>query len=237
MLIYTIESYIFYFILYSIIGWSYETVLCSVKAGHLVNRGFLNGPYCPIYGAGAVVFLILLRNEDNPVLLFIFGAIIACALEYTTSYVMEKLFNARWWDYSKYKFNLNGRICLGAALIFGAFAVFLIKLAHPYVSKWTSGINKTVFHALVIVSTVAFISDFLITVKGFRGINARLSEFADAAFTALGSSAEDKAAHSLFIKGITRQQKRVIKAFPKMRSLTYGDSIEKIRDQLYRKNK
>ena len=117
------EKYFFYFILYSIIGWGYETAMCSVRDRAFVTRGFLNGPYCPIYGVGAVLFLSLLGNEKSSVLIFIFGAMIASAVEYLTSFAMEKAFGARWWDYSDYKFNLNGRVCLGAAAVFGAFAV------------------------------------------------------------------------------------------------------------------
>lgn len=86
---------------YSIVGWVYESLICSVGARHFVNRGFLNGPYCPIYGFGAVFDLILLGKIENPFLLFLLGAIVTCTLEYLTSYGMEKIFHARWWDYSK----------------------------------------------------------------------------------------------------------------------------------------
>ena len=89
----TAENYFLYFILYSVIGWIYETALCSVKEKRFVNRGFLNGPYCPIYGTGAVLFILLLGREQSPLLIFVFGAIIASAVEYATSFFMEKIFN------------------------------------------------------------------------------------------------------------------------------------------------
>ena len=99
----TIETWFLWLMIYSIIGWVYESTICSIGHRKLINRGFLNGPYCPIYGTGAVL-----------VLLFFAGALVTCSLEYLTSWLMEKLFHARWWDYSKRKFNIGGRVCLNA---------------------------------------------------------------------------------------------------------------------------
>ena len=231
------QLYFFYFIAYSFLGWGYETAVCSVKAGHLVNRGFLNGPYCPIYGAGAIIFLLLLKNQKSYVSIFVFGALIACAVEYATSYVMEKLFDARWWDYSKYKFNLNGRICLGAAIIFGAFAVFLLKFAHPYVEKWTLQINRSVFNALTTVMLIVFIADIVISVRSMRGINEKLVEFTNMMSAYLGGDAFEKSGHMLNLPPISRQQRRIIRAFPKMRSIKYEPALQKIRPLLNKKGK
>ena len=133
----------FYFVFYSVLGWVYETVLCSLEAGRAVNRGFLLGPYCPIYGAGAILFLILLGKEQNGILIFALGSAVACALEYLTSFVMEKVYGKRWWDYSQRFMNLNGRICLAGALAFGIFAVILIKILHPAVKTAFSGVNTS----------------------------------------------------------------------------------------------
>lgn len=189
-----IENLFFYFIFYSVLGWVYETVLCSLEAGHGVNRGFLNGPYCPIYGLGATAFLLLLGREQSIVLIFLFGAIIACTVEYLTSYAMEKAFRARWWDYSNQPFNLNGRICLGAGATFGLFAVLLIKVIHPAVSSVFSGIDKTVFLFLDGAAAVVFLLDLVITLKGFAGFHKRKES-----------------------TPLTRQQERLIKAFPTLK--------------------
>ena len=108
----TVETYFLWLMIYSIIGWIYESTLCSITNKKLINRGFLNGPYCPIYGSGAILVILILGRIKNPVLLFFLGALVTCSLEYLTSYVMEKLFHARWWDYSQRKFNINGRVCL-----------------------------------------------------------------------------------------------------------------------------
>ena len=116
MLLENVEKYMIWLFFYSVVGWIYESTLCSVRAHKFINRGFLNGPYCPIYGWGAVLDILILGKVQNPVLLFFLGAIVTCSLEYFTSYIMEKLFHARWWDYSKRKFNINGRVCLLGAV-------------------------------------------------------------------------------------------------------------------------
>ena len=115
----TIEIIFLSFIFYSFIGWLYESALVTyVQKRTFINRGFFLGPYCPIYGAGAVFCYLLLKDISNPIILFIMAAIVCCTLEYFTSYVMEKLFHARWWDYSNLPFNINGRVCLAGAILF-----------------------------------------------------------------------------------------------------------------------
>ena len=122
----TIETWFLWLMIYSVIGWVYESTICSIGQRKLINRGFLNGPYCPIYGTGAVLVLLVLGRIQNPVLLFFAGAVLTCSVEYLTSWLMEKLFHARWWDYSKRKCNIGGRVCLIGAVVFGAFSVVLI---------------------------------------------------------------------------------------------------------------
>lgn len=125
-----------WFILYSFFGWVYESILCSCTSHSLVNRGFLNGPLCPIYGFGAVTVILAFWWEPDISLwnLFLSSMVLTCTLEYITSWGMEKLFHARWWDYSDYRFQLNGRVCLLGAVAFGSFSVLLIKVVHPRVA-------------------------------------------------------------------------------------------------------
>ena len=115
------------FIAYSTLGWCGEMIYCSVPKGRLCEkRGFLNGFLCPIYGHGALLVLYALRGGfRNPFLTFLFGALLTSALEYFTSWVMEKLFHMRWWDYSHYKFQINGRVCLLNSTCFGLACVVL----------------------------------------------------------------------------------------------------------------
>ena len=122
------------FIAYSTLGWCGEMIYCSVPKGRLCEkRGFLNGFLCPIYGHGALLVLYALRGGfRNPFLTFLFGALLTSALEYFTSWVMEKLFHMRWWDYSHYKFQINGRVCLLNSTCFGLACVLLCHVVHPW---------------------------------------------------------------------------------------------------------
>ena len=120
------------FIFYSFIGWIIESLYVYYCTKKLMNRGFLIGPYCPIYGLGCVLFITLLEKYMNePLVLFILAITICSVLEYLTSWVMEKLFKARWWDYSDKKFNINGRVCLENMMGFGVGALVVMYVSHP----------------------------------------------------------------------------------------------------------
>ncbi len=136
-----VVEYILFFFFYSVIGWIAEVIYCYIKDKKFTNRGFLFGPICPIYGTGALSMLITLSwCKDirignfliGPVLVFFIGVVVCDIVEYLTSFLMEKLFHARWWDYSKKKFNLHGRICLEHSTYWGIFSVALIYLVHPF---------------------------------------------------------------------------------------------------------
>lgn len=123
-----------WFIIYSFFGWVWETAYVSLKQGRYVNRGFINGPLCTIYGCGAIaVYLILQPFADNILLLFLGGIVVATILEYLTAVLMENIFHTSWWDYSDKHFNFQGRICLGASLGWGVFTVILFRILHPMV--------------------------------------------------------------------------------------------------------
>lgn len=120
------------FFICSFIGYFMEVIWCYLASGKLVNRGFLSGPIIPIYGLGAVIILFcLLRYYEDPVVVFVFGVIITSSLEYFTSFLLEKLFHNRWWDYSTQKYNLNGRICLKNSFAFGILSLAIIYLVTP----------------------------------------------------------------------------------------------------------
>ena len=154
------------FMLYSALGWLYESTLYTITERRFVNRGFLNGPYCPIYGVGAVMNLFILSSLDNALFLFFGGALLDCTLEYVSSWRMEKLFHARWWDYSQRRFHLHGRICLLGAVVFGAFSVFLILLMHPLFSNLFSLLPGTAKEILLWSVLVLFLADSFYTLLG-----------------------------------------------------------------------
>ncbi|MBH1939708.1 putative ABC transporter permease [Mobilitalea sibirica] len=126
-----------WFIIYSSIGWIYETTYCYLTTGKILNRGFLYGPYCPIYGL-SILFMILLLTDrcKNIVTLFLSCALVATVLEYISSYWMEMVFNRRWWNYSNMMFNINGRVCLGASILFGICGVLFVRYIHPAMIRY-----------------------------------------------------------------------------------------------------
>lgn len=125
-----------WFFIYSFLGWVWESCYVSAKEKRWVNRGFVTGPLCTIYGCGALaVYLFLWPYESNILMLYFGGMILATVLEYITAWLMEMIFHASWWDYSTQPFNLQGRICLGASLGWGFFTVILFKVFHPVVER------------------------------------------------------------------------------------------------------
>lgn len=148
--------YFLIFIIYSILGWLMETCLCSFKQKKIVNRGFLIGPYCPIYGWGAlIIILTLTKYKNDPFVIFGMALLICSILEYFTSWLMEKFFNARWWDYSTQKFNLEGRICLKNSILFGLGGVLVLLVFQPIIENLLSYVPR---------SFIFFISSFILII-------------------------------------------------------------------------
>ena len=175
------------FFIYSFCGWIWESLVCPIATGHKIhNSGFLTGPCIPIYGSGAIVVCALFPISKDWSLIFIEGAIVACFIEYLTSYLMEKMFHARWWDYSQMRFNLNGRICLEGFFIFGFFSVTAVKNVQPHL---THMLIQYDYIPMVIASTVCitlFTSDLITTfveathlAKKLETVSQDLKKFAD----------------------------------------------------------
>ena len=169
-------------ILYSFLGWVYESTLCSITSRSLVNRGFLNGPLCPVYGFGALTVILAFWQEPNisPWNLFFSSMVLTCTLEYITSWGMEKLFHARWWDYSEYRYNINGRVCLLGALAFGSFSVVLIKVVHPRVMAVVDSLPAQGLLAAAGLCFIAGAADCFVTVRHILTLNGRLAEIQEA---------------------------------------------------------
>lgn len=156
--------YFLLFIIYSFLGWLFEVIICSINEKHFSPRGFLLGPYCPIYGFASLLIITLLNKYFNdPLVVFTFSSIIVGFLEYFTSYIMEKIFNARWWNYSDKKFNINGRICLEFVAFFGILALILIYFINPFITQIISLIPKLYFIFISSVLLTIFIIDNIVT--------------------------------------------------------------------------
>lgn len=157
--------YLFLFYIYSILGWILETLYVSILNKKITDRGFLIGPYCPIYGIGALIIIIYLTQyNNNPLTVFLMGMILCSILEYFTSYIMEKLFKARWWDYSNNKYNLNGRICLKNSSLFGLSGIAVIYLTQPLINNILPSTTTPIIVTTIIFSTI-FIIDLIISLK------------------------------------------------------------------------
>ena len=187
----TFYQILWYFLEYSFIGWVVEVVFHAVTKGKIINRGFLNGPVCPIYGTGMLGVLMIsnlisssLENAgitlESIRLLCIFagGSLLATLVELAGGWILDKLFHARWWDYSKRRFNLNGYICLEFSVLWGLGILFVVEIVHPFLAvEPTHGI---IAHALGIVLLsvfyVVFAVDSIVTVLTIRGFNKKLAE-------------------------------------------------------------
>ena len=249
-----IIHYFLWFMLYSIAGWTYETILCSITEKKYVNRGFLNGPYCPIYGFGAVLILSAIGWIRNPFLLFFVGMVLTSTLEYFTAWLLEVLFHAKWWDYSEHKFNIKGRICLIGAIVFGAFSVVLVLFIHPFVLAQTEKLPDNVLTVVAVVLFVILQMDAVYTLVKFTEFQAKLEylhlylenkmalsrELMDKTMLQFEESRvyiqiKDKM-KTLFSKQ-NRQVERLLKAFPRFRSMLYDDVLVRIKEYINSRNK
>ena len=172
----TIINYVFMFFIFSAVGWAIECTYRSLGERKIINSGFLYGPMCPIYGTGCLVFDICLVPISAPVekrliIVLILGMILADTVEYATSYIMEKLFNARWWDYSGNFLNLHGRICFKHTCYWAIFAFVYVYIIAPMYRFALSFIPQSARTIAVLVILAIFTVDLIFTVKAAADIN------------------------------------------------------------------
>lgn len=171
-MLHTIEIYFLLFISYAFLGWCMEVTCKFIQYKKFINRGFLIGPYCPIYGWGALAITILLkRYMEDPLVLFVMSTLICSIIEYLTSYFMEKKYHARWWDYSNKKFNINGRICLETLVPFGILGVAIMYGTNPILFKLYNQIPQLVINILTAILFIGFIVDNIISSNIISSIN------------------------------------------------------------------
>lgn len=155
------------FFIVSVAGWVMEVVLKYIQYHRFINRGFLIGPYCPIYGSGAVFITLTVgavsNFENSYGATFMVSLIVCGVLEYLVSFCMEKRFHARWWDYSEKPMNLNGRVWIGNLIWFGIGGTFIIKLVDPVLYQWVSRIPEKPLHTISAVIVVIMVTDFSVS--------------------------------------------------------------------------
>lgn len=172
-----------FFSVYSMIGWLCESIYCSIPQKRWINRGFLNGPFCPVYGFGALLILAvlspLLGVFEFPlelIVLFFTATLLTSVLEYVTSVLLEKLFHTSWWDYSNHKYQIHGRVCLMNSLLFGVMSTLVLEVLHPLISSLLIAIPRIVSFPLAGGLFVYFILDGTVTTIGILRMNGKLAQ-------------------------------------------------------------
>lgn len=153
------------FLAYSFIGWIWESIYCSFKARRYVYRGFLLGPYCPVYGFGVTAVLLIVPDSTNNLISLFFNSIVVVTIiEFLTSWLLEKCFSMKLWDYSKMPFNIEGRVAVPVSLFWGMGCVLLIKIINPIIQKFIFEFNLDTHNIVVLFVSVLFSIDVLSTV-------------------------------------------------------------------------
>ena len=240
-----------WFLLYSFVGWVYESLLFTVYCRRPVNRGFLTGPFIPLYGAGGVMLVALFYGRiEHPAAIFVLSLVLTTALEYITAVIMENLFQAKWWDYSAFPLNYKGRIGLISSLVFATMALLTLRYVHPHVVRLTALIPPRPKHLVLTLATAALAVDFTITIRHVFILNGRLREIQGAlsGFLAEKKSAlresisttfEESALYNERIKTLfrlgRRQNARLFRAFPDLRSTRYNDALVRLKSRVLRR--
>ncbi len=246
----TLSELFLWFFFYSLLGWLYESIICSIFGERrFINRGFLLGPYCPIYGTGAILCWLVLRDNTNIFAVFAVAAVLCCAVEYITSFCMERVFHAKWWDYSNMPFQLHGRICLYGGLIFGGGVVIVKFFVQPTLMQFTALLNESLLNGSALVLFIVIGIDMVLTLGSWKGLNEHLSilhdaiyDKADGTFSKLTdrfwdtsiSSVVEKG-HGLFIKAqninvkLEPNELRFFRAFPNIHIPAYEEILKRLR--------
>lgn len=220
--------YFILFLIYSFMGWSIEVVNSLISEKKFVNRGFMLGPYCPIYGYSAIIMVLYLdQYRDNVLTVFLLAVVVCSVVEYLVSYVMEKLFNARWWDYSNRKFNINGRVCLTNAFLFGILGVILVYFINPFLYGLLSKVNTKVLMIISIILLVLFVIDFITSM----GVTCKLKNSMKRIKKDSTEEMNKKVKEVIESKILNR---RIFKAFPSFKINIIGikDIKEKIEEKI-----
>lgn len=213
---------ILYFSLYAFLGWCTETVFAAIKSKRFINRGFLHGPFCPMYGFASVIIILLSKHVGTGyVNLFVICFFGASIIEYFTGYMLEKIFNAKWWDYSGMPFNLQGRICILYSIIWGLVGIFIIKILQPLGNKLvTKQLSTDAAYILSYMLVAYFILDLIITLIKLFELKSLLLELED-----ISSEVKNRLSD---LKVMAMEKAAIVDYIPKELRERYEDIIEKI---------
>lgn len=163
---YTAVHWLFFFYFYCFFGWCFESAYVSIRCKRLVNRGFMRGPFLPLYGSGGIMMLVVsMPFQDNLLLVYVAGCIGATILEYTTGVAMEAIFKVRYWDYSNQRFNFQGHICLSSSLAWGFLTILMTEWMHKPVERFAMSIPVQILTVIVMILTAIIWADFALSFK------------------------------------------------------------------------
>lgn len=253
-----IFSLITYFIIYSFLGWVMESIFRSIAEKKIINSGFLYGPFCPIYGIGAIIMFLFLNGfKENIILLFIISFVVLSIWEYLVGWLLEIVFHTKYWDYSDNKYNIQGRLCLMNSLFWGVLGVVFIRIIHPFVIDVLSNVDKDVVNISTLIIGVYILIDAIVTIVKVKKIDIRLSMLAELNETIkqklreLKNTTADTTAATLenmqlkidelksqqtrLKRKLLKQTIRLKKAFPTMKSERITEFLSQKVDEIRRK--
>lgn len=200
------------FLIYSLIGWCVEVCFAALQHRKFVNRGFVNGPFCPIYGFGSILLMLFLPElTDNIFFLFLGGAILSAVLEYITGITLEKIFRQKLWSYSKIRYNIGGYVCLRYTLLWGLLSVLTMRFTNPFLCRVLSLIPSIIAHIVPLFLLFVLLLDFLTTAMAVLGMKIQAKQLAQLSKGIQHTS-------KLLENTLTRQiQKRMEKSFPSIK--------------------
>lgn len=196
------------FIIYSIAGWCMEVIINIFQHHKFINRGFLVGPICPIYGTGAVAISLVLSGAENPFAIFCVSLVGSAILEYLASYLMEKFFRVRWWDYSNKPFNINGRICLTSLIAFGFFGVLAIKVITPSLQSTLGELPVWLLYLIASSLFTILIADIFLSLWLVLGVRVTVGTVQKDATDEISERVQE------ILMGKGKLNRRLVKAFP-----------------------
>lgn len=255
--VFMVYTYLWCFFLYAFLGWCCEVAYAAVLERRFVNRGFLNGPVCPIYGLGIVLIAFCMRPFRNSLAALILGSmVLGSALEWTAGFLLEKIFRQKWWDYSDEPHNLNGYICLKFSILWGFAGMAIVRFVAPATSRLVERLPRPVGVALLAAFSALLLADLAVTVVSIIGLNQKLKLLE--AVSARLKEGSDRLGEGVFQHTLSAQKRaevlqmdaaklrekyeqslranilhrRLLRAFPDLRSLRHNEALEALRKEL-----
>ena len=218
-------TWFLYFSIYSFLGWICEVIYCSIPVKKFINRGFLNGPVCPVYGFGAlfVIYIMEWLNIDSPILIFIFGGVIASVIEFIADILLEYVFHTRLWNYSNRKFNIKGRVCLLNSTLFATLSLVLLEIIHPLMVLFISKFSNLAIILVASLFLIIFIVDMSLTVNEVINLNIALKNM-----NILEKLKKEFNKKEFKLKRLKRLR-RLIEAFPQLEHKKYKEEFKRLK--------